>query len=526
MSSKSPSYTTQNNFGIYIFQFRFPKQLKSLYPEIQSIFRRSLYTRCKREANSKARIWWLLMDELTRRMLVEPSVYGRAMELLIKYQDHQQDLDWRKLRDFYDSLDEYDQDLVDRAIKYKSKLIDIIGVPSSSIDTSNVRVDDLYQPHDYVKKSDSIRQTDSKISSNDPKISFLLEKFLIHKGTTMTKSSIQNYEPRVNIFTQILTEYFDNKEPRLTDLTPESIRHYRDTLKKLPSQRGKFKSGTTISKMISSNGTSISQKTLKDSCSFIGQFFIWAEDEGYTIQKDLGKIFKSVKNPTKKQISPRDQFTDDDLKKLFESEEYRIGTFKRSSEYWTPLISLFTGARQGEILQLTVSDIREDSNIWVFDINNEDEKNVKTESGKRLVPIHSKLIELGFLDFVNQRKKSSSTLFPEEKRSINGRFSPYSKRFRTYRNKQQVITPENSRLDFHSFRHTVRTKLVDQSISESLIDDIIGHSSVGSTGRKTYTHTQQVPQKKNAIETISYSINFKLIRDWDKTAFYRLLLRR
>ena len=79
LTSKSPSYTTQNNFGIYIFQFRFPKQLKSLYPEIQSIFRRSLYTRCKREANSKARLWWLLMDELTRRMLVEPSIYGRAM---------------------------------------------------------------------------------------------------------------------------------------------------------------------------------------------------------------------------------------------------------------------------------------------------------------------------------------------------------------------------------------------------------------------------------------------------------------
>ena len=523
MSSKSPSYTTQNNFGIYIFQFRFPKQLKSLYPEIQSIFRRSLYTRCKREANSKARIWWLLMDELTRRMLVEPSVYGRAMELLIKYQDYQ-DLDWEKLRDFYESLDEYDQELVDRALKYKSKLIDIIEVPSSNIDTSNINANNSYQPHDYVQKSDSIRQTDSKISSDNPKISFLLKKFLIHKRTTMTESSIQNYEPRVNIFSQILTEYFDNKEPRLTDLTPESIRHYRDTLKKLPSQRGKFKDGTTISKMISSNGTPISQKTLKDSCSFIGQFFIWAEDEGYTIQKDLGRIFRSIKNPTNQQKKPRNPFTDDELKRLFESENYKTGTFKRSSEFWAPLISLFTGARQGEILQLTVSDIREESDIWVFDINNEDDKNVKTECGKRLVPIHSKLIELGFLDFVQQRKKTSRTLFPEEKRSINGRFSPYSKRFRTYRIKQQVITPANSRLDFHSFRHLIRTQLVDRSFSESLIDSIVGHSGNGSTGRKIYTHTQQVPQKKIAIETISYSINLKLIRDWNKTLFYRQLL--
>ena len=44
------------------------------------------------------------MDELPRRMLVEPSIYGRAMELLMKWQDFE-NLDWEKLRDFYESLE-------------------------------------------------------------------------------------------------------------------------------------------------------------------------------------------------------------------------------------------------------------------------------------------------------------------------------------------------------------------------------------------------------------------------------------
>ena len=245
MTSKSPSYTTQNNFGIYIFQFRFPKHLKSKHPEIQTLFRRSLYTRCKREANSKARLWWLLMDELTRRMLVEPSIYGRAMELLMKWQDFES-LDWEKLRDFYESLEEYDQDLLDRAIKHKHKLIESIGNSSSS----DLRPSSSYLP--YPQNSQIEIQinpttlTDSRFNANDVELSELLARFLEFKKTTMSLGSIMNYEPRVKIFVKILMEYRNGKSLRISDLSPELIRHYKDTLRVLPASRAKFKAGTTI----------------------------------------------------------------------------------------------------------------------------------------------------------------------------------------------------------------------------------------------------------------------------------------
>lgn len=457
MTSKPPSYTTQNSFGVYIFQFRFPKQLKNRHPEIQTIFRRSLHTRYKREAHSKARLWWLLMDELTRRMLIDPSVYGKAMELLMNYQDFE-NLDWEKLKDFYESLEEYEQDLLDRAIKYKSELIQTIG--SSSFNTVNQTAPPeltVTQSQQTFTTTNSASLTECKIGANDIELSKLLDSFLDFKKTTMSYGSLMNYEPRVKIFLKIILEFRNGKAARISDLSPELVRHYRDTLSKLPAYRAKFKSGTTIKRMLADNLEPISQKTYKDTTNFIGQFFNWAEDEGYAIQKDLTRIFNTVKKATKSQTKQRDKFSDDELNRLFESKEYLNGIFSRSSEYWIPLIAIFTGARQAEIIQLNVTDVRKESDIWVFDINDDNDKSVKTESGKRLVPIHSTLINLGFLDFITQRKKSSDRLFPEELRATNGKFSNYSKRFNTYRNKQGVITPDNKRLDFHSFRHTVRT---------------------------------------------------------------------
>jgi len=73
-------------------------------------------------------------------------------------------------------------------------------------------------------------------------------------------------------------------------------------------------------------------------------------------------------------------------------------------------------------------------------------------------------------------------------------------------------------------RHTIRTKLSEASVQESLIDDIIGHSSAGaSIGKKVYTHSQLIPQKKEAIEKIINEIDFTKIRPWNKSKFMQVL---
>ncbi|MFN5745002.1 MAG: tyrosine-type recombinase/integrase [Methylococcaceae bacterium] len=82
-------------------------------------------------------------------------------------------------------------------------------------------------------------------------------------------------------------------------------------------------------------------------------------------------------------------------------------------------------------------------------------------------------------------------------------------------------------LDFHSFRHTVRTRLAEASVTESLIDDILGHASTSaSIGKTVYTHSQLIPQKKEAIERLSYGLDLKKLRLWDSCRLMRGLNRK
>ena len=79
----------------------------------------------------------------------------------------------------------------------------------------------------------------------------------------------------------------------------------------------------------------------------------------------------------------------------------------RDWKTWIPLIGMLSGLRREEICQFYPFDIRQVGNVWCFDVNsNGDDKSLKTESSDRLVPIHSALIRLGFIRFVETRKDS------------------------------------------------------------------------------------------------------------------------
>jgi integrase len=271
----------------------------------------------------------------------------------------------------------------------------------------------------------------------------------------------------------------------------------------------------------------ISAKTAKDTTVLIGEFLTWMETEGYPVTTGLKGILSSVKSPKKKDAKKRLPFSSDDLCRLFQSDPYLKGQIKRASEYWIPLMALFTGARLAEIAQLHCSDLYEEQGVWVFDLNDDGDKQLKSDNSRRLVPVHSTLIGLGLLDFLKLRRKTSSRLFPEEARTEQGKFDAYGKRFANFRKKTGVIAAEGAMLDFHSFRHTVRTQLTEASVGESLIDDIIGHASTsGSIGRRIYTHTQLIPQKKEAIEKITYDLEFSQIKRWDHCRFMRDFPRR
>lgn len=162
-------------------------------------------------------------------------------------------------------------------------------------------------------------------------------------------------------------------------------------------------------------------------------------------------------------------FEPEELKRLFEGAE--MAGFARNAaqahKYWLPHLGLFTGARVNELCQLNPqTDIRPDprSGVWYLDITDESQghehidKSVKTGSSRRKLPVHPKLIELGFLDYVNQAKERGDTLLFQAFPPAAGRASPQARKWFTELLRETGLrdeTPNARIVGMHAFRSTL-----------------------------------------------------------------------
>ena len=115
----------------------------------------------------------------------------------------------------------------------------------------------------------------------------------------------------------------------------------------------------------------------------------------------------------------RAPFTKEDLEKLLRSNEYVNDKYRKSYQFWIPIIALFTGMRQDEIAQLHLDDIRQDGEgVWLIDVNDKGDKKVKTKSARRLIPIHAFIVnELKLPEYIEVLKgEGEKRLFPELKK--------------------------------------------------------------------------------------------------------------
>lgn len=183
--------------------------------------------------------------------------------------------------------------------------------------------------------------------------------------------------------------------------------------------------------------------------------------------------------------------------------------------YWVPLLGLFTGARLGELVQLTVADVVEVEGIWCIDINEQQGKHLKTGSSIRQVPIHSTLIRLGLLEYVNDvRNAGYARLWPSlvlNREKPSHGFSLWFNQSLLRQMRDQNGNPVPMP-DFHSLRHLVRSTMGHANIPEADQDLITGHASTGSTGTRVYRHGS-LRKLQVAIEAIAYP-TFTLARSY------------
>ncbi len=151
---------------------------------------------------------------------------------------------------------------------------------------------------------------------------------------------------------------------------------------------------------------------------------------------------------------------------------------------WIPRIMAFTGCRMGEAAQLRKEDVRMEQGVLVFDFNEEsDQKNLKTNASNRRVPIHPRLLELGFLEFVEGC--GEGFLFPERVRFTEnpgrGNMDLLSKQLNRWLRAAGIT---DRRKTVQSFRGTMVTRLKDQGVAEHHIAELVGHENDNiTTGR-------------------------------------------
>ena len=205
-------------------------------------------------------------------------------------------------------------------------------------------------------------------------------------------------------------------------LTHQDGRKLVETIKKLPSNRSKCHPKLTIQQLLLlEDAKLLSYKTILKHVERISSLINWAINQGYTNQN----VFRGKLEPIRSKQIIKKHFTSDEMNLILGdkliSESLAINKPER---YWVTLLSAYSGARLNEVCQLNVDDIQPANGIWLMNINAKTEdKSVKTQAGTRLVPVHPKLLELGFLDYVDQvRNEKQQKLFPNLKKMAGAGF--------------------------------------------------------------------------------------------------------
>lgn len=233
-----------------------------------------------------------------------------------------------------------------------------------------------------------------------------------------------------------------------------------------------------------------SAKTLEKKGTLVGAMFsIAVKDE--LLEKNPFAGFDYSRFALKEGIedeNERDPFTLEQLTRIFSKEEGVCTITKASggggyhARVWMPLLALYSGARLDEIGSLTTADIFREP------VPHMRIRRGKNQSSVREVPIHPKLIELGFLDYVDAISKAGHESLWPFLRTKSDTASPSETLGKWFNRFIHEKLGMPSTVVFHSFRHNFKDMCRDALISRDIHQAITGHAkqTVGDTYGKGY----------------------------------------
>lgn len=230
---------------------------------------------------------------------------------------------------------------------------------------------------------------------------------------------------------------------------------------------------------------------------YLVKFFTWAIDGG--TYKHANPM--SQKMFTKKQIESATEsyreFANEDIRVLF-----TVGYLDEMNSpdwYWVPLISLYSGARLGEVCNLQIITFEIIDDIKVFLVGDG-----KNDASRRTVPIHSKLLQLGLWEYAQGLKARGCVhLLPHEPDAY--RSKSVGRKWGHWVAKCGI---HDSGKTFHSFRSTAITDMHNADEAQAghaAIQRSVGHATPGTSGSHgKYIRGIKLKKLQSAIESVDH----------------------
>ncbi|WP_148807108.1 site-specific integrase [Campylobacter concisus] len=300
---------------------------------------------------------------------------------------------------------------------------------------------------------------------------------------------------------KLLFLYFKEDTP-VYKITRDNLLEFRDLLYKIPTKlaqksRYKDKSLSQILKL-GEKDDKLSEPTIQKYMIRVIQFFNYCFDSGYIGKSITAKMNVKIDiDPSERAVLP---YEASEARKIFEivtsikqSGKSPSSRIEASELYYVTMIAAYSGMRIKEITQLHKEDIVLKDGIYCFNINTNDGKTTKTKNSIRFVPIHSKLIDLGLLEYVNSKK--SGNIFKVSNKD-------FSEIFRSQI--QRKFIDKDSKKTFYSFRHYFIDYLVQREVEANLIAQIVGHEKQYKILLNTYAKPINANTLKAKVEMVSY----------------------
>ena len=246
---------------------------------------------------------------------------------------------------------------------------------------------------------------------------------------------------------------------------------------------------------------------------FVGSlstFFDVAVARGWALQNPAKGLRKSRRT---KSHERRAAFTNGDLHKLFTPELRAEAVRGFPERWWVPCLMLLNGTRTNEVCQLHLRDIVDIGDIACLRILPEDAtQSTKTEESDRVVPLHPQLIELGFLDYIADRRAATGNdpnaqVFPNL--TFRNRFGYKTKLVNFFAGAkghlQRIGIREDMRKTLYSLRHTSITAMERAGVRDLARTQLTGHARQGDQGRLAYISDRDAQELLGELRKVDWS---------------------